>query len=93
MKKRRSSFGVVALMVVIVFILLFTYSSLNLKNLAYGYRMQELTNVEAQLREEIDKLEAEKATLLNLNRIEKIVIKRLGYQYPQPNQFIRVFEN
>jgi cell division protein FtsL len=92
-KKRRSSFGLVALMVVIVFILLFTYSSLNLKNLAYGYRMQELVNVESKLEEEIDKLEAEKAILLNLKRIEKIVTKRLGYQYPQSHQFIRVFEN
>ena len=80
-------------MVLIVFILLFTYSSLNLKNLAYGYKMQELTNIEAKLKEEIDRFEAEKATLLNLQRIEKIVIKRLGYQYPQPHQFIRVFDN
>jgi cell division protein FtsL len=74
----------------VVFILLFTYLSLNLKNIDFGYEMQKLISYERQLQEEIDKLKCEKARLLNLERVEKKVIEELGYQYPDPDQFIRV---
>ena len=92
MKKEKSSIGILILIAIIMFILFFTYSSLNLKNIDYGYDMQELTKHEKGLREEIDKLRAEKAYLLNLKRVERIVINQLGYQYPEPHQLIKVFE-
>jgi len=90
--KKKSINGIFALITFLVFVLLFTYSSLNLKNIDYGYKMQELVQSEKSLIEEIDKLKAEKAKLLNLERVEKIVMKRLGYRYPKPEQFIKVFE-
>ncbi len=80
------------LAVLAVFLLLFFYSSLNLKNIDYGYEMQELLARETALREEIDKLSAERASLLNLQRVEAVAIGRLGYQYPESSQIIKVFE-
>jgi len=82
--------GILILITFMVFILLFTYLSLNLKNIDFGYEMQRLISHERQLKEEIDKLKSDKAGLLNLARVEKKVIEELGYQYPDPDQFIRV---
>ena len=93
-KKRKSpnTTGILILITIVGFILLFTYLSLNLKNIDFGYEMQKLIQRERQLIEEIDKLKCEKARLLNLERVEKKVIKELGYQYPEPDQFIRVID-
>lgn len=91
MKKAKLPGGLLILISVIVFILLFTYLSLNLKTIDFGYEMQELTEAKQQLQEEIDKLKSDKARLLNLERVERVVIKELGYQYPSPEQFIKVF--
>jgi cell division protein FtsL len=91
-KKAKLPGGILVLMTVIVFILLFTYLSLNLKTIDFGYELQELTELKDQLQEEIDKLKSDKARLLNLERVEKVVTEKLGYQYPDPEQFIKVFD-
>ena len=91
-KKSKLPGGMLALMTVIVFILLFTYLSLNLKTIDFGYELQELIELRNQLQEEIDKLKSDKARLLNLERVEKVVTEKLGYQYPEPEQFIKVFD-
>jgi cell division protein FtsL len=91
-KKAKLPGAMLVLMTVIVFILLFTYLSLNLKTIDFGYELQELREVKDQLQEEIDKLKSHKARLLNLERVEKEVTKKLGYQYPEPEQFIKVFD-
>ena len=92
-KKEKVPTGLIVLMTLIGFILLFTYLSLNLKNVDYGYEMQELLENELQLKEEIDRLKSVKARLLNLERVERIVTEELGYQYPEPEQFIKVYED
>ncbi|MCP5046852.1 MAG: hypothetical protein GY940_06750 [bacterium] len=92
-KKSPGAGGVLVLVTVVGFILIFTYMSLNLKNIDFGYEMQELASKEKALKEEIDKLKSEKARLLNLKRVEKLVMEKLGYQYPQPDQFIKVYED
>jgi len=74
----------------IAFIILFTYSSLNLKNIDYGYERQKLLEQEKELQEEIDKLKAQRAMLLNLKRVEKIVTEKLGFQYPNQDQIVMV---
>jgi len=84
--------GMLVLVTVIVFILLFTYLSLNLKTIDFGYELQELSELRDQLQEEIDKLKSDKARLLNLERVEKVVTEKLGYQYPEPEQFIKVYD-
>ncbi|MCK4766245.1 MAG: hypothetical protein KAW12_28885 [Candidatus Aminicenantes bacterium] len=91
-KKGKSLNGIFLLMAFIVFILVFTYLSLNLKNIDYGYDLQELREKEKALLEEVAILQARRATLLNLERVEDIVMNRLKYQYPEPHQFIKVFE-
>ena len=78
-------------LVVILFIILFSYLSMNLKNVDYGYKLQELMEKENTLKEEINKLKAEKAALLNLERVAQVVIKKLDYQYPESDQIIKVF--
>jgi cell division protein FtsL len=91
-KKTKLPGGMLVLVTVIVFILLFTYLSLNLKTIDFGYELQELMEFRDQLQEEIDKLKSDKARLLNLERVEKEVTEKLGYQYPLPDQFIKVFD-
>ncbi len=91
-KKKKSFVTVFVIYILLAFMILFTYSSLNLKNIDYGYKMQELVLEERKLNEEIDKLNAVKSNLLNLKRVEKIVMQKLGYIHPKPEQFIKVFE-
>ncbi len=92
-KKNGTGNGLWVFASVIAFILIFGYLSLNLKNVDFGYEMQELSERERELKEEINKLRAGKASLLNLERVEDIVINKLNYQYPEPGQFIKVFED
>lgn len=82
-----------AVLAFFIFFVLFIYSSLNLKNVDLGYRQHELLLAEKKLRLEIDSLQARRAELLNLERMEKIVMEKLGYQYPEAGQIIKVIEN
>lgn len=81
-----------AVLAFFIFLVLFTYSSLNLMNVDLGYRQHELLRAEARLRLEIDSLLAQRAGLLSLERTERIAREELGYQYPQPGQIIKVVE-
>jgi len=85
--------GILVLTGIVSFILIFTYLSLNLKNIDSGYEMQSLNKKQKTLLEEIDKLKSKKANLLNLQRVEKEMVQQLGYQYPEVSQFIKVFED
>jgi cell division protein FtsL len=82
-----------AILAFFIFVVLFIYSSLNLKNVDLGYLQHELLQHENRLRAEIDQLRAQRASLLNLERMEKIAVEKLGYQYPQPGQVIKVNED
>jgi len=82
-----------AILAFFIFVILFTYSGLNLKNVDLGYQQHELLQQEKKMRAEIDRLQAQKAVLLNLERMEKTVVEKLGYQYPETGQIITVIEN
>ncbi len=82
-----------AILAFFIFFVLFIYSSLNLKNVDLGYRQHELLLAEKELRLEIDSLQARRAELLNLERMEKIAMEKLGYQYPEAGQIIKVVVN
>lgn len=82
-----------AILAFFIFFILFIYSSLNLKNVDLGYRQHELLLAEKELRLEIDSLQARRAELLNLERMEKIAMEKLGYQYPEAGQIIKVVVN
>jgi cell division protein FtsL len=93
MKRRRSrSVLRLAVLAFFIFLVLFTYSSLNLMNVDLGYRQHELLRREARLRLEIDALRAQRAGLLSLQRIERVAREELGYQYPQPGQIVPIAE-
>jgi len=82
-----------AILAFFIFVILFTYSGLNLKNVDLGYQQHELLQQEKKMRAEIDRLQAQKALLLNLERMEKIAVEQLGYQYPQADQIIKVVDH
>lgn len=84
--------GMMVVTSLIAFILIFTYLSLNLKNIDTGYEIQELNIQTKKLNEELDRLKSKKATLLNLHRVEKEVVEKLYYQYPESAQIIRINE-
>jgi cell division protein FtsL len=88
----KPSYRALVVTVVLLFAALFFYSSLNLKNIDYGYKKQDLLQHERTLREEIDRLLADKSMLLNLERVEKIAIENLGFQYPDSSQIIPIPE-
>ena len=90
MKPSLKGMGTVFLSVVIIFLLLAAYLNLNLTSINCGYQLRRLDNERSGLREEIDQLRARKAALLNLQRVEDVVTKRLSYQYPQGDQYIKV---
>jgi hypothetical protein len=90
--KPKNSYGkLIAVSAAVLFTLLFTYSSLNLRNTDYGYEKQRLVNRMRELKEEIDVLSAKKAKLLELERVERIVMKDLGYDYPSKDQVVKVY--
>lgn len=93
MKKKKYFGRIIIVFSIIIFFLLFTYSSLNLKNIDYGYEQQKMILEQERLQEEIDILEAKKAKLTELGRIEKRVKSRLGYVYPSGKQIIRIYGN
>ncbi len=90
--KKKSNYGkLIALTAFVLFTLLFTYSSLNLRNTDYGYEKQRLKNRKKELKETIDLLSAKKAILLDLGRVERIVVQKLGYDYPKKGQIIKIY--
>ncbi len=91
MKKKGNQGRIISLTAFVLFTLLFTYSTLNLRNTDYGYDKQRLVNKKRRLKEEIDILSAKKAMLLDLERVEKIVRNRLGFDYPRKGQVLKVY--
>ena len=90
--RNKNNYGkLIALTAFILFTLLFTYSSLNLRNTDYGYEKQKLIKKKKELVESIDVLSARKAVLLDLARVERIVVQKLGYDYPKKDQIIKVY--
>jgi len=53
-----------------------------------GYRIGELQNRIAQMKKDIERLEAKKAELLSLRRIEGIARRDLGLVDPAPGQVL-----
>lgn len=93
MKNKKSTIGLLILIGALVLVLIFVYLNLNLESRELGFQFQELIEKEKSLKEEIDKLKAERALLLNLGRVEEKVTRELHYQYPEPDQFIKAFED
>jgi len=87
--RRRRNAAVAVFVTFMLFVLLFTYSSLNLKNIDFGYKMQALKQQVEVLQIEIDKLRAERAFLVSLDRVDRLARSRLGLAPPSQDQVIR----
>jgi cell division protein FtsL len=87
---RESSYYLPVILVIIIFLIIFTYLSMNLKSRHHGYEIENLTMRQSKLKNEIDKLLVKKERLLNLERVERIVINELHYQVPVPEQILKV---
>ena len=92
LRQRNKSGLRLAVLAFFIFLVLFIYSGLNLRNVDLGYRQHELLRAEGRLRLEIDALLACKAGLLSLERTERIAREELGYQYPEAGQIIKAVE-
>ncbi len=86
----RRNIGVAVFVGFMVFVLLFTYSSLNLKSIDFGYKMETLKQEADALRIEIDKLRASRAFMINLERVDTIAREQLKLLPPREDQVIRV---
>lgn len=90
---KKPSSGTWFLVTLLAVVILFGYLTMNLKTVDYGYEMQELRQQQRRLKEDINRLKAQKASLMNLDQVEKRVIDDLGYRYPESHQFIKVYED
>ena len=87
---KADSYYLPVILVIIVFLIIFTYLSMNLKCRHYGYEIETLAKREGKLKNEIDKLLVKKEQLLNLERVERIVVGELNYKVPTPEQILKV---
>jgi len=76
---------------IVVFLILFIYTAISIQLVEYGYILQELRKKEFALSEEIDRLKAQKASLTNLYQVERIALEKLHYNFPEPDQVIKIF--
>lgn len=81
----------IVFLTLLIFLVLFSFSSLNLKTIEYGYQLQSLRQQMKSLQEELDKLQARRALLMNLERIESVAVEKLGFHYPGNGQIIKVY--
>jgi len=77
-----------AAFIVLILIVLTFYIWYQTESIRLGYKIGELQDEVAFLKEEIKKLEAKKAALLSLGEIEKRARQDLGLQEPSQDQII-----
>jgi cell division protein FtsL len=90
--KRREitlSLGVIS---IIILILTF-YIWHQVESVRLGYETRELEARVQSLMKEVETLEAEKSSLLSLDRVETIAKKELGLRPPIDNQIIREYND
>jgi cell division protein FtsL len=74
---------IILLLVIVTFYIWYQTEAVQL-----GYRVAELESKVGRLKEDIKKLEARKAGLLSLRRVEGIARERLGLSDPAPGQIL-----
>jgi cell division protein FtsL len=79
---------VVAFTVIVVFVLSF-YIWHQMESVRIGYTINELKKKVKELSEEVEKLEAKRAQLLSLERVEKVAKEELNLAEPREDQIIR----
>jgi cell division protein FtsL len=84
--KKEIAAGVLASLMTIVILTFYLWHIT--ENTRLGYEIGRCENSLQTLREEVKKLEAKKAALLSLERVEKIAREKLGLAEPKEGQII-----
>ncbi|MFQ6083619.1 MAG: cell division protein FtsL, partial [Candidatus Aminicenantia bacterium] len=85
--RKKEILNILLIGTIIAFIFIF-YLWHHLEGIKLGYKIEQLKKEQAVLKEEIKKLKLEKASYLNLERIEKIATQKLNLVYPRSDQII-----
>ncbi|MFW6140351.1 MAG: cell division protein FtsL [Acidobacteriota bacterium] len=85
--KKNTIFRTIMLALVITLILTF-YIWRQAESVKIGYNIRDLEEKVAQLQKEVETLEAEKTSLLSLDRVEKKAKQKLGLREPDEKQLI-----
>ncbi len=72
---------------IVIFILTF-YIWNQIESIRLGYKIGHLEVALENLKQEVEKLEAEKSSLLSLEKVEKIAKDKLKLQHPKKEQII-----
>lgn len=73
--------------IIVIFILTF-YIWHQMESIRIGYEIGKLEEKVLTLRREVDKLQAEKSSLLSLDRVEKIAKEELNLVEPKKEQLV-----
>ena len=85
--KREILIGIVSTLVIIALLTFYIWHQA--ETIRLGYKTQELEEDIANLKKEIGQLEAEKASLLSLERVERIARKKLKMTPPEERQILQ----
>jgi cell division protein FtsL len=84
--KKEIAVGVLASLMTIIILTFYLWHIT--ENIRLGYEIGRCENSLQTLREEVKKLEAKRAALLSLERVEKIAREKLGLAEPKEGQII-----
>lgn len=87
--KREIAFGIFCTSIVLFFLTFYIWHQV--ESVRLGYQTGKLEEEVLSLRKEVERLEAEKASLLALERVEKIAKEKLNMDTPKDKQL--VYEN
>ncbi len=85
-EKKEIALGAACLLLAIAFLTFYIWHQAALINL--GYQTSQLEEKISQLEEEIKGLEIRKASLLSLEKVERVAREKLGLAEPRPEQII-----
>jgi cell division protein FtsL len=85
--KKEILIGIASILFVITLLTFYIWHQA--ETIRLGYQMHELEEDIADLKKDIEQLEAEKASLLSLDRVEHIARKKLNMTPPEEQQILK----
>ena len=85
--KKEILIGIVSTLVIITLLTFYIWHQA--ETIRLGYKTQELEEDISNLKKEIEQLEAEKSSLLSLERVERIARKKLKMKPPEEQQVLQ----
>jgi cell division protein FtsL len=84
--KKQIAIGILCMLFVISLLTFYIWHQA--ESIRLGYQTRELEEDVAEIKKEIEQLEAERASLLSLERVEKIATQRLEMKPPEDKQIV-----